>query len=30
MGMSIYFHLMLWVVLPVSIYATLWAYDRSR
>lgn len=30
MGMSVSFHLLLWVMLPLSIYASLWAYDRSR
>jgi len=28
--MSGLWHLMFWVMLPVALYATLWAYDRSR
>lgn len=28
--MSVPFHLMLWLMLPVSLYATLWAYSEWR
>jgi len=26
--MSILWHIMFWVVLPVSMYAVMWAHDR--
>ena len=28
--MSPLWHLMFWVMLPVALYATLWAYDDMR
>lgn len=28
--MSVPFHLMLWLMLPAALYATLWAYGEWR
>lgn len=28
--MSVPFHLMLWLMLPAALYATLWAYGERR
>jgi len=27
---SVYWHLMFWVMLPLSLYATVWAYAEWR
>lgn len=28
--MSVYFHLLLWLLLPAALYATIWAYGETR